>query len=121
MPRVKVDRSLLEAALVGFGHKLGEVTLKIAEIKKMLGKGYGAGKRAHTKRKPLSAAARARMASAQRKRWTAQKKQKGKAAATAKQSPRKKRRMSAAARKRIADATRKRWADYRVKKAGAIS
>ena len=42
--RLKTDRSLLEAALVGFGHQLGEVTLKIAEIKQMLGKGGGAGK-----------------------------------------------------------------------------
>ena len=38
-----MDRSLLEASLVGFGQKLGELTLRIAEIKQMLHGGEEAG------------------------------------------------------------------------------
>src|SRR6266566_832045 len=34
MPKLKMDRSILEAALVGLGHKMGELTLRIAEIKR---------------------------------------------------------------------------------------
>ena len=45
MPKLKTDRSLLEAALVAFGHQLGDVTLAIADIKRMLGKGDGTGRR----------------------------------------------------------------------------
>jgi hypothetical protein len=43
MPKLKMDRSILEAALIGFGHTLGEVTAKIGEIKRMLGTGAGTG------------------------------------------------------------------------------
>src|SRR5438034_11307713 len=94
MPNSKTDRSLLEAALVGFGHKLGEVTLAIADIKRSLGIAKPAERPANAggqrKRKPMSAAARARIAAAQRKRWAAVKRQKGQTASLAKQSvPRK--------------------------------
>src|SRR5258708_7930088 len=38
MPRTStVDRSFLEAALVGFRHRLGEITLTIDELKRRLG------------------------------------------------------------------------------------
>jgi hypothetical protein len=116
MPKLKMDRSILEAALVGLGHTLGEVTAKISEIKRMLGRD---GAHPQRTRKPLSAAARGRIAAAQRKRWAASKRQQGQTAAPAKQSSPKKRKISAAARKRMADATRKRWAEYRAKKAKA--
>ena len=43
MPKIKMDRTILEAALVGLGHKMGEVTQKIAEIKRMLGGGADTG------------------------------------------------------------------------------
>ena len=118
MPKLKMDRSILEAALVGLGHTLGEVTAKIAEIKLMLGRDGGTGAQIPRTRRTMSAAARARIAAGQRKRWAAQKKQQGQtAAAPANQSTAKKRRISPAARKRMAEATRKRWADYRAKKA----
>jgi hypothetical protein len=29
MPKLKVDRTILEAALVGLGHKMGEVTQRL--------------------------------------------------------------------------------------------
>jgi hypothetical protein len=120
MAKLKMDRSILEAALVGLGHTLGQVTAKIAEIKQALGTSEAAdGRRSGGGRKPLSAAARGRIAAAQRKRWRAAKKQQGQTSAPAKQSAPKKRKISAAARKRMADATRKRWAEYRAKKATA--
>ena len=118
MPRSKIDRSLLEAALVGFSHKLGDVTLKIAEIKRMLGVRQAAKpSRTQGKRKPLSAAARARIGAAQKARWAAQKKQQTQTATPANQPTRKKRKISPAARKRMSEATRERWAEYRAKKA----
>ena len=81
MPKLKVDRTILEAALVGLGHKMGEVTQKIAEIKRMLGGGAGAAAQTKGTRRTMSASARARIAAAQRKRWAAQKKEQGQPAA----------------------------------------
>jgi hypothetical protein len=72
------NRSLLEAALVGFDHRLREITLKIVEIKRRLGAPAtpdgAAPRRRRRKRKPLSAAARKRLALAAKKRWAAAKK-----------------------------------------------
>src|SRR2546430_993179 len=118
MPKLKMDRTILEAALVGLGHKMGELTQNIAEIKRMLGGGASTGTQTQGTRRTISASARARMAAGQRKRWAAVKKQQGQAA-PAKQSSPKKRKISAAARKRMSEATRKRWAEYRAKKAKA--
>ena len=116
MPKLKMDRSILEAALVGLGHTLSEVTSKIAEIKRVLGGHDGTDAQTQRTQRTMSAAARAKIAAAQRKRWAAQKKQQGQASALAKQASPKKRRINPAARKRMADATRKRWAEYRAKK-----
>ena len=117
MAKPKMDRSLLEAALRGFEHTLGEVTAKIAEIKRALGRDGSTGAQNQRTRRTMSAAARAMIAAAQRKRWAAQKKQQGQTAALAKRSLPKKRKISPAARKRMAEATRRRWAEYRAKKA----
>ena len=73
-----LDRSFLEAALVGFGHKLSEITLKINEIKQRLGgpapPDVAAPGRRRRKRKPMSAAARKRLALSAKKRWAVAKK-----------------------------------------------
>jgi len=120
MAKHTMDRSLLEAALRGFEHTLVQVRAKIADITQSLGSGHAAdGRKSGRQRKPLSAASRAKIAAAQRKRWAAQKKQKGQTTAPAKKIAPKKRKISPAARKRMADATRKRWAEYRAKKAKA--
>jgi hypothetical protein len=79
MPRTStVDRSFLEAALVGFGHRLSEITLKIKEIKQRLGgpavPDDAAPTRRRRKRKPMSASARNRLALSAKKRWAAAKK-----------------------------------------------
>jgi hypothetical protein len=93
---------------------------KIAEIRHELGgKGSAVTKAdgptpATVPKKPvLSAAARRRIAAAQRKRWAAVK--------ASKESQPKKQTMSAAGRKHIIEATKKRWAEFRRKKAAAKS
>jgi hypothetical protein len=110
----KVDVDLLTAALIGCQAKLQEIDARMAELRNRIG-GHSAspapaGGRA-TKR-VLSAAARRRMAVAQKKRWAAVRKGKQESAvkpAAAKAAP-KKRRLSAEGRARIVAANRKRWA-----------
>ncbi|HXB75340.1 MAG TPA: hypothetical protein VNY05_44320 [Candidatus Acidoferrales bacterium] len=71
---MKTDRSLLEAALVGYETQLASIQQSMQEIRKQLGQkaaagaGTGAQPVTRTKRK-LSAAARKRIAAAQKKRW----------------------------------------------------
>ena len=96
-------------ALVGYEEEKVRINAAIEEIKAKLGTGLGA--QSTPKNRTISAAARRRIARAQRKRWAAVKKQ-GKSLAAPK-----KRKLSAAGRKAIIEATRKRWAAYR--KAGA--
>lgn len=74
------DTSLLHAALVGYQNQLTEIDRAMADIRKRLG-GRVNGTSAHaparkTGRRPLSPAARKRIAEAQRKRWAAFHKQK---------------------------------------------
>jgi hypothetical protein len=61
----------------------------------------------------MSAAARKRIALAQKKRWAAYKAQHGAAGATKTAPKTKKRVLSAAGRARIIAATKKRWAAFR--------
>jgi hypothetical protein len=70
---VKTDRSFLEAALVGYQAQLASIQQSIKEIRKQLGQKSGGASPAaeaapRTKRR-LSAAARKRIALAQKKRW----------------------------------------------------
>ena len=65
-------------------------------------------------RRTMSAAARARIAAAQRARWV---KQKAAAAATSEQKPRRKGQLTAAGRKKLSDLMKARWAAR--KKTGA--
>ncbi len=106
-----VDRSLLEAALAGYVYQRDQIDLKVAEIRQLMGTGVKRPTGEVTKpKRGMSAAGRARVAAAQRKRWAEQKR----TDASVQLKP--KRFMSAAGRKRIADATRKRWAAYRAAK-----
>jgi hypothetical protein len=81
------DRTLLEAAILGYKAELNRITSAIADIQKQLGtrnrraKVAGGGgdiptafKQQRKKRHKISAEGRARIAEAQRKRWAAQKK-----------------------------------------------
>lgn len=113
MPQLlKQDVELLEAALIGFQHRRNEVEQKIAELRHQVG-GHPASSAptpaASTKGRRLSAAARQRIALAQKKRWATYKAQIRKAAAP----KAKKRVLSAAGRARIVAATKKRWAEFR--------
>jgi hypothetical protein len=68
------------------------------------------------KRRRFSAATRARMADAQRKRYAALRKA---TEVPPKKAVAKKRKLSAAGRKRIIEATKRRWAAYKAKKAAS--
>ena len=121
------DREFLAAALVGYEQQRSQITERIAEIQRQLG---GRPVRAAVpstngtapaRRRTMSAAARKRIAEAQRKRWAAYRKEEKpaagkKTAATQNAAAQPRRRMSAAARKRIAEAQKKRWAAVRAKK-----
>ena|SRR5579872_6172801 len=115
---MKIDQALLEAALVGYLHQRDEIAAKIAEIQQQLGHSPKSSAAGTAGSREMSAAARARIAAAQRKRWAEYHKSSGKKKAPSiKAAP--KRVLSPAARKRIADATRKRWIAYRAQKAAA--
>ena len=133
MPRQKktfgglsmTDAELMAAALIGLERQRAEIGEKMAELRQRLDGGTGQAARksaevdsgpATPKKRTMSAAARKRIAAAQRKRWAEIKK----AEAVPKPAPApKKRRISAAGRRRIIAATKKRWAEYNAKKAAA--
>jgi len=108
------DTEVLEAALIGFQHLRDQVDEKIAALRSRIGGPPAAGQTlSHTaatgtapKKRTMSAAARKRIALAQKKRWATYKAEHG--------SPVKaKRVLSAAGRARIIAATKKRWAAFR--------
>lgn len=107
--RAGTDSTLFHAALLGFEQMKRDVEDKIAEIRARLGTAGDAGTQAASgkPKRTLSAAARRKIAAAQRKRWALLK---GKQAKP-------KRVLSVAARKRIAAAQRKRWAVSKAKAA----
>ena len=126
MPSRITDTEFLQAALIGFQHEASEIERKMAEIRTKIGgqaarSSFSPAKTA--KKRVLSAAARRRIADAQRKRWAAYRKAEKKPAASAQKAAAKavtkKRKMSPAAKKRIADANKKRWASFRAAKATA--
>jgi hypothetical protein len=121
----KYTRDILEMALAGYEQQRTALEQSIADIRSRL-RGSGSGRstgsaegsrEAGPKKRVLSAAARRRMARAQKKRWAAVKKQAGQSQKTKSEKP--KRTISAAGRKRIGDAARKRWAAQR--KAGSTA
>jgi hypothetical protein len=113
------SQELLRHALIGYEEHRKSIVAKIAEIRAQL-EGTPvpstAPESAPAGRRPLSAAARNRMAAGQRKRWAAKRGEqsvgspaKGAAAKRAKV----KRVMGPEAKARIAEAQRKRWAAVR--------
>ena len=119
----KLTPAIINAAIDGFENQKRQIDSQIAGLRGMLDGASSDTAPTTTKRKArkriLSAAARARIGDAQRKRWAATKRQSEPAEPTAAQSPRKKRKMSAAGRRAIAEGTRKRWAAVRAAKAQA--
>jgi hypothetical protein len=88
-------------------HRAADLKHKIESLQKQLTRllGSTAGAAAPGKRRKISAAARAKIAAAQRARWA---KQRGTKALKAAAKPRRK--FSAAARKRLAQLAKARWA-----------
>src|ERR1039458_3973297 len=115
MPAPQLTNEIITAAIPGFEGQKKQIDDQIAELRAMLS-GVPAGTAATPeaaasgKRKKFSAAARKRMAEAQRARWAAIKGKSEQPETATPKPPKAKRKMSAAGRKAIGDATRKRWA-----------
>ncbi len=124
MPTQTLAPEILTAALHGLEVQRQRIDSQIAEVRRMLRQQPASAVTATAPetgpqgsaqpRRKMSAAARKRIAEAQKKRWAAfhgeSSAQKGPKAAEA---PARKRKMSAAGRARIAEAARKRWAEFR--------
>jgi hypothetical protein len=121
-PGVTTGHELLRAALIGYQHQLDQLDVKIAEMRGQIGgKGSGPTSTPTTAASPginpgagrrtMSASARRKIATGQKRRWAEFHKARRKEG-----PPPKRRKMSAAGRERIAAATRKRWAEYRKQK-----
>jgi peptidoglycan hydrolase CwlO-like protein len=112
MPTQKLTPEIVTAAIAGFEQQKRRIDSQIAELRTMLSDGHkkiaDATEPTKRKRRKMSAAARKRIAEAQRKRW-AESKVLSEAPAT-QEAPKKKRKLSAAGRKAIIVATKRRWA-----------
>ena|SRR5579872_3015202 len=114
------DNELLAAALVGYQAQLETIDQKIQELRRQIGgsETVAVASDVATPKRKMSAAGKARIVAALKKRWAAF--HKGKAPkAPAKKTTRKKRVISAAAKKRISEATKKRWVAFRAQKEAA--
>jgi hypothetical protein len=107
----KLNTEIFAAAIVGFEEQKKRLEARIAELRNMLGPSATDGAAPPKKRRRMSAAARARIGAAQRKRWAESRKQAG--AASPSTRTQKKRRLSAAGRRAIIEATKRRWAAFR--------
>ena len=108
----KLNTEIVAAAIAGFEEQKKRLNARIAELRQMLSPDGTDGTTPEPKkRRRMSAAARARIAAAQRKRWAESREQAGAASSTA--PARKKRRLSGAGRKAIIEATKRRWAAFR--------
>ncbi len=112
----KLTPDILKAALIGLEVQRERIDDQISEVRRQLGSDLRNRTEATTASVPLrrkrtmSAAARAKIASAQRERWAESK------ATASPAAPKKifrKRKLSAAGRKAIAEAARRRWAAIR--------
>jgi peptidoglycan hydrolase CwlO-like protein len=100
----KLNTEIVTAAIAGFEEQKKRLDAHIAELRNMLSPaGADGATPTPNKRGRMSAAARARIAAAQRKRWAEARKQAGAASSTA--PARKKRRLSAAGRRAIIEAS----------------
>ncbi len=112
----KLTNAIIEAAIYGFEAQKRALDTQIAELRAMLsGEPAEAAPVTPTglPRRKMSAAAREKIAEAQRRRWAAAK---GEAAPETPAAPKPKRKISAAGKAAIAAATKKRWAAYRAAK-----
>jgi hypothetical protein len=115
----KLTSEVLTAALVGFGEQKKRIDAQIANLRQMLSGGStdGAGPTVTKPRRKMSAAARKRIAAAQRARWAASRNESGTGSKSGPAPTRKKRKLSAAGRRAIREATKRRWAAFRAAQA----
>jgi hypothetical protein len=117
MPTSKLTNEIIAAAVEGYEAQKIRIDGKIAELRAMLGgspEGTAASEVPATKRKKFSAAARRKMALAQKARWA---KIKGESEPAPQKAPKAKRQISKEGLARIVAATKKRWAAVRAAKA----
>jgi hypothetical protein len=115
MPIQKLTPDIINAAIDGFEFQKRRIDSQIAELRQLLNGDRAeaaAGSDSSVPKRKISAAARRRMAAAQKARWA---KVRAASAPTAKPATRR-RKLSAAGRKAISEAAKKRWA---LKRAGA--
>jgi hypothetical protein len=119
----KLTPEIITAAILGFEEQKRHIDTKIAELRAWLSGGsaepVSPSEAPKRKRRKMSAAARARIAEAQRRRWAASKNPSQPSTPAA--APKPKRRLSAAGRKAIIAATKKRWALKRAEAAKATA
>jgi hypothetical protein len=118
MPKPKLTNEILTAAIDGYEAQKIRIDGKIAELRAMLPAGpgqFGTPEPIKRNRRKMSAAARARIAAAQRKRWAASKKAAKPSEPEA--APKPKRKLSAPGRAAIIAPTKKRWAQKRAEAA----
>ena len=125
MPTTKLTNEVLLAAIEGFESQKRRIDEQIAELRQMM-TGAPAAEPASPApsrkgARRMSAAARARIAEAQRKRWAAQKATGSPGSAGPSPAPKAKRKLSAAGRRAIIEATKRRWAKARAEAAKAES
>jgi hypothetical protein len=116
MPTQKLTPEIISAAINGFESQKRRIDEQIAELRTMLPDGSPPAATPEAtpgKRKKFSAAARRKMALAQKARWAKIKGEAEAAAPTPAQAPKPKRKLSAAGRKAIIAATKKMWAAKR--------
>ena len=117
MPR-KLTDAIVRAAIDGFTAQKAHLNQQIAELREMLNGGpakpAAAPETAPRKRRKMSAAARRRIATAQRARWANIRGESKPAAPAATKATKPKRRISPEGLKRIIAATKKRWRLQRV-------
>jgi hypothetical protein len=115
----KLANEIITAAIEGFESQKAQIDAQIAELRQMLtgrpAETAAAPEPAKRKRRKMSAAGRARIAEAQRKRWAESKKAPEPSAPKA--APKPKRKLSAAGRRAIIAAAKKRWAAKRAEAA----
>ena len=116
MPTKELANDIIVAAIAGLESQKAQIDAQIAELRRIVfGRPAAAAVKpapAKGKRRKMSAASRARIAEAQRKRWAASRKP-----AAAPEAARPKRKLSAAGRKAIVAAAKKRWAAKRAEAA----
>jgi hypothetical protein len=116
MPTKKIANDIILAAIAGLESQKAQIDAQIAELRRVVAGHPAVAAVAPVAqegaRRKMSAAARARIAEAQRKRWAATRRPQA-----APETAKPKRKLSAAGRKAIVAAAKKRWAAKRAEAA----